>query len=83
MFSRGNKVQAGVATDLVPIVPSDTTDLPEACWAIYVNTSGDIRIKTLRGTVVTLSAVPVGVLPVGAARVYTTGTTATALLAVY
>lgn len=83
MFHRGNKVQAGVATDLVPITPSDTADLPEACWAIYVNTPGNIRIKTLRGTVVTLSAVPVGVLPVGAARVYATGTTATSLLAVY
>ena len=83
MFHRGNKVQAGVATDLVPITPSDTADLTEACWAIYVGTSGDIRIKTLRGTVVTLSAVPAGVLPVGAARVYATGTTATSLLAVY
>lgn len=83
MFSRSNKVQAGVATDLVPITPSDTTDLAEACWAIYVNVSGDIRIKTLRGTIVTLSAVPVGVLPVGASRVYATGTTASNLLAVY
>ena len=83
MFSRSNKVQAGVATDLVPITPSDTTDLTEACWAIYVNVPGDIRIKTLRGTIVTLSAVPVGVLPVGASRVYATGTTASNLLAVY
>lgn len=83
MFSRGNKVQAGVATDLITITPSDTADLAAPCWAIYVGGAGAIKLKTLRGTVVTLTDVPVGVLPVGASRIYATGTTATALLAVY
>ena len=65
------------------VTPSDVTDLTTDARALYVGTSGDVRVTTSGGDTVTFRNVPVGVLPVRIRRVYAVGTTATDMVAVW
>lgn len=62
------------------VVPSDAADLPNASRAIYVGTTGDLKVTMVGGETVTFKTVPVGVLHLRIARVWSTGTTATNLV---
>ena len=70
----------GLAKDVVPITPNDSTDLPSVLIGITCKgTAGDVVIITAKGTTRTY---PIGaneILPVGISRVLSTGTTATTL----
>jgi len=68
----------GVAEDFFPITPSDASDLTVAVRAIVVTVGGTLTLTRTDRTVVTLT-VPAGLLPVRAARVWATNTTATGL----
>lgn len=62
---------------------SDTVDLPYPS-VIYVGVTGNVKVLTAQGDTVTFTAVPAGnVIPVQVVRVFSTGTTATALVAIY
>lgn len=62
------------------VVPSDT-DLIRAT-SLYVGGAGDVALQTEGGDNVIFEGVPAGsLLPVRAARVLATGTTATAIVA--
>ena len=64
-----------------PIVPSDTVDLPYLSRAIYVGGYGDVTVINLAGQTVTFKGLFEGqMLPICAARVKATGTTATFLV---
>ena len=63
------------------ITPSDGTDLPVQADCIYVGVSGDIEIITPAGTTLLFKNVPVGEFSRKAARVRSTLTTATHLVA--
>jgi hypothetical protein len=66
------------------IVPSDVTPLAVKPRAIYVGGAGNISLITLNGETVVFTAVPVGsILPVRAAQVLSTNTTATLLIGIY
>lgn len=71
--------------DAAAVTPSDTVDLPDGpCRGIYVGGAGAVKIVTTNGSTVTFAAVPVGTfMRVGAVRIFSTGTTATNLLALY
>lgn len=72
------------AHELVSVTPSDSADLDAPCPAIHVSVGGAIKITTLNGSDVTIPAVAGGgVWPVGAQRIWSTGTTATGIFAVY
>ena len=73
------------ATQLRAITPNDGADLGHPCRSIYVGTGGDIVVVAVDDSVsVTFTAVPQGtVLPVYAARVKSTGTTASNLIAMF
>ena len=71
------------AIDAAAINPSDATELPVPCRAIYVGASGDLKIKTLGGNEVCFPGVPAGIFTIGARQVFLTGTTATNLIALY
>lgn len=75
----------GTAYDLMAAVtPSDSADLANVTRAIYVGGAGAIAVVSPTGQTVTFSAVPVGtLLPIRAARVKATGTTATNLVALW
>lgn len=66
----------------VPITPSDSTLLPTT-RAVYVGTSGNIRVQTADGQDVTFSNVPAGIFPLQVEKVFATSTTASNLIALY
>lgn len=67
------------------ITPNDSTDLPIYTRGIYVGVGGHITVDlTDTGTNIQFLSVPQGtILPVQAKRVYSTGTTATNLVALF
>ena len=74
-----------VADDGFVITPSDTTgnEFPSVARAIYVGVSGDLVVKTERGTTLTFKSVAVGwFVGVRVRQVLLTGTTATNLIGV-
>ncbi len=67
------------ATLLVPVIPSDSTNLLQPSRALNVATSGTVRVTTTGGTTATVYiAAGIG-FPVRAARIWATGTTATGI----
>lgn len=66
-------------------VPVDVSggDQVVSCRALYIGGTGDVTVDTPHSTNVTFSAVPVGILPVQATKVYQTGTSATDIVALY
>ncbi len=70
------------ASDAVAVTVSDTLPDPNGpFYALYVGVAaGAIKLTTLAGNDVTLSAVPLGVLKIGCTRVWSTGTTTTSTL---
>lgn len=69
----------GPALDIIPVAPSDATDLPDVAIALYVETGGDIAVVTANGQTRTVAVSDFSYLPVGVQRVLATGTTATGL----
>ena len=71
------------AVDAIAVTPSDSEDLAAVARALYVGTTGNVRLTTHSGRTVTFTSVPVGILPVGASRVWSTGTTASNIIALW
>lgn len=69
----------GPATDILPVTPSDSTDLPLVAPAIYVETGGILSIVTVAGQTRSVRVTDFSVLAVGVARVRATGTTASGI----
>ncbi len=65
------------------VTPNDSTDLTYATRALYVGGTGNIKVTTVGGETLVLSAVPVGVLPIRVTRVHSTSTTATSIVALW
>lgn len=70
------------ARDAVAVTVSDTVADPNGpFYSLYVGVAaGAIKLTTLDGNDVTLTAVPLGILKIGCSRVWSTGTTTTAAL---
>ncbi len=69
------------AGDGFAVVPDNSSDLAKATRAIYVGATGDIKADLVGGATLTFTSVPQGsILPIRARRIYTTGTTASALV---
>ena len=64
------------------VTPNDAVDLPNSSRALYVGGSGDVRVTTVGGDTVTLTAAS-GFLPLCIRRVHATGTSATAIVALW
>ncbi len=69
--------------DAEAVTPSDSTDLTVTSRALYVGTSGDVRVTAASGAVVTFANVPEGILPMRVSRVHASGTTASDIVAVW
>lgn len=64
------------------VTPSDSADLAKATRAIYVGVTGNVKLTTIEGDTVTFVGCVAGsILPIQAARIWATGTTATNLVA--
>jgi hypothetical protein len=70
---------AGPATDILPVTPSDATDLAHVAIALYVETAGAVSFVSVAGEVRTVALAAYSILPVGVRRVRATGTTATGI----
>lgn len=70
---------SGPATDILPVTPSDSLDLAQVALALYVESAGAISFVTAAGQTRTVQVASNSILPVGAARVRATGTTATGI----
>ncbi|MGR3793240.1 spike base protein, RCAP_Rcc01079 family [Vannielia sp. SX4] len=70
---------SGPATDIIPVTPSDSTNLSAVCVALYIETGGDLVIVTQAGATRTVAVADQSMLPVGVRRVQATGTTATGI----
>ncbi len=69
------------AVNAADIVPSDAAALPFSTRAIYVGSTGNLRIQLVTGDLVTLTNVQAGSFyPVRVAQVMATGTTAGGLV---
>jgi hypothetical protein len=64
------------------VTPHDTNELPIYAKALYVGVAGDVKLTTVDGSTATFKA-PVGVLPVTAKVVFSTGSTATNIIALW
>jgi len=71
------------AYDAASITPSDTTDI-NTTRGLYVGGAGSVKVDTEGGNAVTFQGIASGsLLPIRATRVYSTGTTATNIVALY
>lgn len=69
--------QATVSADnAAPVTPSDSTDLNPWPYALVIGVAGNLQVTTRAGSTVTLVNVPAGILPLRVRRVWSTGTTA-------
>lgn len=53
------------------------------CRALYIGGAGDVKVTMANGDIVTLVGVAAGVQPFSVKQVWSTGTTATDILALY
>lgn len=66
---------------MFPITPDDDNNLPQTARCFWVGESGDLRVTTLDGDIVTLPAVAAGMWHPGfIKRVWDTGTTAVTIV---
>lgn len=66
------------------VTPHDTNTLTNTPRALYVGTTGNLKVDTLGGETVTLNNLPDGSLvPLRVTRVYSTGTTASDIVALW
>lgn len=69
----------GPATDIQPVTPSDSADLPVTAIALYVETGGVISFVTVAGQQRLVELPDFAILPVGIRRVNATDTTASGI----
>jgi hypothetical protein len=79
---------AKIANAAAAVTPSDTLDnstqLPASSMAIYVGTTGNVKVTLYGGTVVTFTSVPAGFYLQGNFKwVWSTGTTASNMVVLY
>lgn len=76
--------EPGPGQILVAVTPSDTVNLVNGvCRAIHVNGAGNVKFSDARGNAVTVTLVAGMPIPYAASRIWSTGTTATGIFAVY
>jgi len=75
----------GPAHNAAAVTPNDGSDLANSSTALFVGGAGAVKVDMVGGTTgVTLTGVVAGsVLPIRVSRVYSTGTTATNIVALY
>ena len=72
------------AREAVAIIPDDINDLVNTSRSIYVGTAGDVSVHMIgQSAPVVFKAVPVGILPIRADRVLSTGTTGADIVALW
>lgn len=72
------------ATHAAAVTPNDSADLGTVSRSLYVGVTGDVKVTTRDGDTEVFVAVPAGSwMPVAAKKVFATGTTASAIIALW
>ena len=75
---------SGAQDNLALVTPSDSADLSAPCNYIFCGGAGTLKVTTVGGQSVTVTGVVAGqILPIRAARVWSTGTTDTNIAALW
>lgn len=83
-FSRQRSLTNDPFTNAVAVTPSDSADLTYVTRGLYVGATGTVKVIMQDSGTVTFAGVPAGtLLPIRATRVYSTGTTASTILALW
>lgn len=83
-FSRQQTIDTSPFNNAAAIVLHDTNELANVTRGIYVGVGGNIKVSMWDSGVVTFTGVPTGtVLDIRAKIVWSTGTTATTMLALW
>ena len=65
------------------VTPNDGADLTRYARRLYIGGTGDVKVDMIDGSTVTFASVPAGELNISSKRVYSTGTTATNIVAIF
>lgn len=66
------------------VVPADASDIAPFATRLWIGGAGNIKVNTLAGSTVTIVGIPAGtLLPLTVTRVFSTGTTATSIVALH
>lgn len=68
---------------LVPVTPSDTVDLPQACSRVFVSVAGTLTYLNSKGVSVLIPVAVIGINKGDFKRIMSTGTAATGIMAAY
>lgn len=72
------------ADNAFAVTPNDSTDLTTTARALYIGSTGNVKVTTAGGDTVTFSSAAAGtIIPMRVQRVFSTGTTATNILALH
>lgn len=74
---------SGPATKIAAVTPSDSADLNPPCVALAITTAGNVKVTAVDGGTETFAVTAGQILPVAVSRVWSTGTTATGIIALY
>lgn len=82
---QGRDLITAPASRAVAVTPSDTVDLVDGpTKAVFVGGAGALKVTMLDGDECTFGAVPAGTtVPIQAKRIWSTGTGATSIVALY
>ena len=81
-FSRQQTLTGDPATNAVLITPDDATDLVSVSRAVYVGTTGNMKVTMQDSGTVLFTGIPAGtVLPIRVTRIWSTTTTASTIIA--
>ena len=70
-------------THVLPVTPSDTTDLSHPSRAVNVAVSGIVRLTSIEGETADLYVAEGIAFPIRASRIWQSGTTASGIVALY
>jgi hypothetical protein len=65
------------------VTPSDVLNIGPATRALYIGGTGNLTVLMAGGQTVLFTALPIGWYPISVTRVFSTGTTATNIVAVW
>jgi hypothetical protein len=81
-FSRQQTLTGDPATNAVLITPSDSTDLVAVSRAVYIGTTGNMKVTMQDSGTVLFTGIPAGTtLPIRVSRIWSTTTTASTIIA--
>ena len=84
IFSRKQALTADPASNAVLVTPSDSTDLTYVSRAVYVGTTGNMKVTMQDSGTVLFTGIPAGTtLPIRVTRIWSTTTTASTILALW